>query len=118
MFPTSTFIPQMRGTLRSPTGYTITGDTQYGLSRKIGLSVVRIERQTQPSSIRTDKSGSQGRADENVVQGRLLIEAKGVPANNDLVTVRGTTYRIVDVFPRYDMDGLVNHYQVDIERWD
>jgi hypothetical protein len=72
----------------------------------------------QPTSIRTDKSGSQGRADESVVQGRLLIENRVEPTGGDLITVRGTTYKILDVFPRFDMDGLVNHYQVDIGRWD
>lgn len=79
---------------------------------------MNIERKTQPTSIRTDKSGSQGRADEPVVQGRLLIENRVEPVGGDLIKFRGRTYRVVDVAERFDMDGLVNHYQVDIERWD
>lgn len=80
--------------------------------------MIRIERQTKPTSIRTDKSGSQGRAEEMVVQGRLLLENRVEPINGDLVSFRGKTYKVVDVFPRFDMDALVNHYQVDVERWD
>jgi hypothetical protein len=118
MLPTSTFIPQMRGYIRSPTGYLTTGDAVFGRPKSVGLSVVRIEKATQPTSIRTDKSGSQGRADESVVQGRLLIENRVRPANGDLITIHGTSYEVLDVYPRYDMDGLVNHYQVDIGRWD
>lgn len=118
MFPTSTFIPQMFGQLKSPTGYTATGATQYGNPRKVGVSVVRLEHKTQPTSIRTDKSGSQGRADEEVVQGRLLLTNQIEPQNNDLIEVRGVTYKINSVYPRFDMDALINHYQVDVERWD
>jgi hypothetical protein len=80
--------------------------------------VVRIEQMTQPTSIRTDKSGSQGRAYEKIIAGRFLIENSKEPSSGDLITVRGKTYEVVDVFPRYDMDGLVNHFQVDIERWE
>jgi len=111
-------MPQMRGQIKSPTGFSVTGEATYGRSRSVGLSVARIEKATQPTSIRTDKSGSQGRADESVVKGRLLIENRIAPLNGDLITVRGTAYEILDVYPRYDMDGLVNHYQVDIGRWD
>lgn len=118
MFQTSTFIPQLYGQLRSPTGYTVTGVPTFGLPRPVGLSVIRDESMSQPTSIRTDKSGSQGRADEVVVKGRLLIENQVVPKIGDLVSFLSNTYRIDRVFPRLDMDGLVNHYQVDVERWE
>src|SRR5680860_267688 len=104
MFLTSTFIPQMQGQIKSPTGFTATGDATFGRPRSVGLSVVRIERMTQPTSIRTDKSGSQGRADENAVQGRFLLENRERPYGGDLIQVRGVLYEVLDVFPRYDMD--------------
>ena len=118
MFPTSTFIPQMKGQLKSPNGYTATGDATYGKPRQVGVSVVRLETMVRPTSIRTDKSGSQGRSDEMVLDGRLLLDNGSSPKGGDLIEVRGITYEIVDVYPRYDMDGLINHFQVDVKRWD
>lgn len=122
MFPTSTFIPQLYGEIRSASGFTVTGRPNFGSPRPVGLSVVRDEAKSQPTSIRTDKSGSQGRADEVVVKARLLIENLVEPKMGDLISYAiGTvkrTYRVDGVYPRLDMDGLINHFQVDAERWE
>lgn len=117
MFPTSTFIPQIYGRIQSVAGFDRVGRPRFGPPRRVGISVIRNEQQSKTTSIRTDKSGSQGNADEVVVKGRLLLETHSNPKIGDLVSFMGETHRIDKVFPRLDMDGLINHYQVDIERW-
>ena len=88
-----------------------------GEAVSIGFTPVRLESVVQPTSIRTDKSGSKSSADETVFLGRILIAPDVVPSEDDIIDLYGKQYRIESVFPRYELQGMLHHYQVDLIKW-
>lgn len=81
-------------------------------------SVVRIRTQTRATSVRTDQSGSQGRANEDVFDGRILVHPDVTPEMGRQVQLligrNWYTYTIDEVQPRFDASGALNHWQVDL----
>lgn len=115
----SAFIPTTVGYLRSAgEDFTATGDRIYGNPVKIGLSVIRVTDDVQPTSVRADTSGSKSFADENVEQGRALVHPRVKPKVNDLIVIGGDEHEVKGVRPVYDMYGKVDHYQVELTTWD
>jgi len=79
------------------------------------FSVIRLRNQSRETSVRTDQSGSQGRAAEDVYDGRILVHPEVEPQMNQCVKINGREYVIDEVQPRWDMAGNLNHYQVDLK---
>lgn len=117
MFKTSTFRPIASALHRSVTGFDATGRPILDDGRKVGFSPIKIDHSVRQTSIRTDKSASKSRADEDVVDARLLVEPRAQLALGDILEFNGAQYRVVTIFPRYDMSGIVDHYQVDLAKW-
>lgn len=114
----SAFIPTTVGYLRSASeDFTVTGDRLFGEPVKVGLSVIRVTDDVQPTSVRADTSGSKSFADENVERGRCLMHPRVKPKNNDLLVIAGDEHRIDGVRPVFDMFGKVDHYQVELSTW-
>lgn len=111
---TTNFIPKHQGTLYTGVSYTDTGDELPANPVRMRFSVVRIRTATRDTSIRTDKSGSQSRAEETFYDGRILVYPDITPENDQVVSVLGVTYRINEVQPKFDALGNLNHYQVDL----
>lgn len=117
MFATSSFKPVLRGTFQKVMGHDRFGRSGFSDPIPFGLSVIKLDTTVQPTSIRTDKSGSKSFADEPTVSARILSDTL-LP--HDAVVSIGLVaerYRVMGVFPRYDMDGRVNHYQIDLTLW-
>lgn len=115
MFASSSFIPVMTGQFRRTDGYDRFGTAAYTDWESVGLSVVKLDLTMQPTSIRTDKSGSKSRAEEDHLIGRVLAD-KDIP-HGSILKFAGREFRVVGVFPRYDMDARINHWQIDFTPW-
>lgn len=114
----SAFIPTTVGFLkRASDDFTVTGDRTYGDPVKVGLSVVRVTDDIQQTSVRADKSGTKGFADQNVEQGRALLSPRVEPFVDDLLVIRNDTYEIKGVRAVYDMYGGIDHFQVELQTW-
>lgn len=115
----SAFIPTAVGYLKAAgSDFTSTGDRIYGKKVKIGLSIIRVTDDVQPTSVRADTSGSKSFADENVEQGRALVHPRIKPKVNDiLIDPIGDEYEIKGVRPVWDMHGKVDHYQCELQTW-
>ena len=114
----SAFIPTTVGWLQAAgEDFTVTGDRQYSAPVKVGLSVIRVTDDVQPTSVRADTSGSKSFADENVEQGRCLMHPRIRPKINDLLTIGDDKHEVKGVRPVYDMYGKVDHYQVELASW-
>lgn len=114
----SAFIPTTIGyILRAGDDFTVTGKRTYGDPVKVGLSIVRVTDNVQPTSVRADTSGSKSFADENVEQGRALVHPKYKPKVDDLLVVAEDRYEVKGCRPVYDMFGGVDHYQVELSTW-
>lgn len=93
------------------------GDIQFAKPVRIGVATVRLNSGRQQTSIRTDKSGTQSRAEEVVYDARILIEPDATFSFGDKIDLFGLTYKVEVIFPRYEMTGILHHYQVDLNRW-
>lgn len=114
----SAFIPTTVGyLLQRSDEFDVTGARLYGQPVKVGLSMVRITDDTQPTSVRADTSGSKSFADENVEQGRALIHPRVVPKINDILVVGPQKLEVKGVRPIYAMDGAIDHYQTELRTW-
>lgn len=81
------------------------------------FTLIRLDLSSQPTSIRTDKSGSKARANEEVLNGRVLIHPEVKVSNGCKVNIHDQDYEVVSTLPRYEMSGILNHYQADIKLW-
>jgi hypothetical protein len=114
----SAFIPTTVGWLQAAgVDFTVTGDRLYSEPVKVGLSVIRVTDDVQPTSVRADTSGSKSFADEEVEQGRCLMHPRIRPKINDLLTIGDDKHEVKGVRPVYDMYGKVDHYQVELATW-
>lgn len=113
---TTNFRSMFKGTMQVPTGeFTINGDDKFSDAVEIRYSPVHLRDGIQPTSIRTDKAASKSLADEEVFDARLMIHPRNVPVKGAIVTLRtNETLRVMKIFPRYSMDGTLNHFEVDL----
>ena len=114
MLLTSTFIPTHTGILYKTVTFSETGEEIYSDPVPLRFFVVRIRNQTRTTSVRTDQSGSQGRAMEDVFDGRILVHPEIEPEMNQVVFLNNRNYVVNEVQPRWDMASNLNHYQVDL----
>lgn len=116
MFRSSIF----RGThigqiLKATSHFTSTGEPLFAPPKSIRFRPVKLSKSLEETSIRTDRSGSQARADEETFDGRVLIEPSVSVNIGDKFCFDGQEFIVSEVFPRYTaMDGLLSHYQVDL----
>ena len=117
MFKSSAFRPILKGKISSVLTYGATGRPNFGEEKDIGLAIIKLATSVTKSSIRADTSGSQSRAEEKTVDGRILTDAAVPVSIGNRIRLLNGTYRVIEVFPRFDMSGLHHHNQVDLEIW-
>lgn len=79
--------------------------------------VVKIQGRTDKTSVRADSSATRGYAEEVTVAARLLF-APGVQiSKGDKVDVLGMSIRVIEVMPRINLYGRLDHNQVDGVMW-
>lgn len=110
----TTFIPTHKGVLYKSVTFTGSGEEIPADPVPMRYSIIRIRNQTRTTSVRTDQSGSQGRAMEDVFDGRILVHPEIEPEMNQVVFVNNRNYVVNEVQPKYDMAANLNHYQVDL----
>lgn len=98
--------------------YTVTGEAVLGEPEEFAFSPVYLEMSTGKTSIRTDKSGTQSRAEEELFDGRILIAPDVTLDFDDIVEFKDKKFRVVRIHPRYEMNHELHHYQVDLMAWD
>ena len=102
----------------TPTGnFDVYGQEQPGIPYASKCAVVKIQSRDEPSSVRTDSSGSRGYADETKIQARLLFYPDTPLKRGDKVELLGMTIRIIEIMPRIDIHGRLDHLQVDGVMW-
>jgi hypothetical protein len=70
------------------------------------------------TSIRTDKSASQGNADEILADARLLIPSTFRPMIGDVVIVRDIKLTVIGIRQKFTaLIDKFDHYEVDLNIW-
>lgn len=117
MIKSSSFVPTSVGYVSQMVGHDSKGKPRFSSKKPIRFSPVRMEVEMASTSIRVDKAGSKSRAEEDVAKGRMLVAPTAEFKRGDRFSFSGRTWRIVSIWPRYEMDGRLNHYQVDMVTW-
>ena len=69
------------------------------------------------TSIRADSSASKGQATEITALARILFLPNENIGPRDKVAVSGYELEVESVYPRHDVNGQLDHLQVDLKRW-
>jgi hypothetical protein len=80
-------------------------------------AIVKLDLAREKTSVRVDSSGSRGNAQEFTANARILFTRDSIIAVGDKVEILGNVLRALSKFPRHDIGGSLDHYQVDLEIW-
>ncbi|GAL22946.1 hypothetical protein JCM19235_1247 [Vibrio maritimus] len=110
------FIPLRKtGQLFTTGKKNVYGDREYSKeATPFGWAPIYMRDNLTDSSVRADSSASRGRAEETLIDYRLIIEKTVTPQKGDKIVLDGNKSMIVlRVHERMDMRGLLHHWEVD-----
>jgi hypothetical protein len=76
-------------------------------------AIVKLLLRTQKTSVRADSSGSRGAAQETIADAVLLFAPMTSVEMDDVIQVAGAQLRVTGRFPRYDLNGDFDHWQIE-----
>lgn len=88
----------------------------YSQPIKTPCSVTQMDLKVAKTSVRADSSASRGRAEEEIGMARLLFLPNAVLREGDIVTIDGNALEVMRIFQRHDVNGKVDHLQVDLRK--
>ncbi len=105
--------PNVKGEVSKMSGADIYGKRAYDTWETVSLAVVKLETSSRKTSVRTDASASRGSAQEILADARLLFPKDVLLTPGDRVRIHGVTLTVESIFPRYNVLGRFDHWQVD-----
>ena len=91
------------------------GQPVFGAWERAVCGIVKFDIASEKTSVRTDSSASRGNAREIQASVRLLFPTFHKVAIGDKIEMLDVRLRVVAAFPRLDVAGKLDHYQVDCE---
>lgn len=81
-------------------------------------AVVRLQVKEIKSQVRADSTASRGAAHEFDSTNSLILVGRNTRANiNDLIEIAGFTLVIKSKQPRWNMRGVIDHYELTCQLW-
>lgn len=96
--------------------FNVYGEAQFGDKELIPFAQVRYDTKAEDTTVRADSSATRGNTKEFQASGRLLVPISVKPNWGDLFIVHGKVFRAKQIEPRYNVLGILDHYQVDYEK--
>lgn len=113
------FIPNRIAYLRRKSKATdMYGQHTYSQKEPIHYALVRYDTLIQDSTVRADSSATRGNIKEFQATGRILVHKRHNPTWGDLVVVEKRVYEIKEVEPRFNVLGILDHWEVDLEKFE
>jgi len=78
----------------------------------VKLNIVNVK-----SAVRADTSASRGSARELHADAVFLLTKTTCANIDDIIEVAGQVLKIKSKFPRFDVQGVLDHYEVDAVIW-
>lgn len=112
------FRPNQNCTIYSATGKTdVYGTPAPAQLVKERCFVVKLDIANEKSAVRADTSASRGNARELEAKAEILLQPTTIAHIDDLIEVSGVKLRIMSKFPRRNMQGVLDHYQISCTYW-
>lgn len=99
-------------------GTDLYGQATMGSTVQESCAIVRLRRESMHTTVRTDSSASRGHGDEAHANVLLLLEPTTTARIDDKLTVSNISIRIKDLHERYDVFGVLDHYECRGELWE
>lgn len=80
-------------------------------------AIVKLINSVEKTTVRADSSASRGSSKEYLADAVLLMLASSKVQLGDVVTVAGANVQVIAKFPRYDVNGRLDHLEVHAMRW-
>lgn len=109
--------PNLKLTHEALTGRDVYGAETFAAKRTEGCCIVKLKEISQKTSVRTDASATRGYADEFASSSRLLVLPSTQVQIGDRISIVGVTLRVTSKFPRHDVEGRLDHYEVEGSPW-
>lgn len=78
---------------------------------------LRIDARVDRSSVRADTSASRGNAREYQTVAKFLVPKNTVAGIDDILEWNGDAMRIAGKMPRYNLQGVLDHYELSCTDW-
>jgi hypothetical protein len=88
-----------------------------GEDHKERCSIIKLNVKNARSAVRGELSASHGSARELESDAVLLLTKTTIAAIDDVIVVAGSTFRIASLFPRHNLQGKLDHYQISCTYW-
>lgn len=79
--------------------------------------IITLNLKNEKSSVRADTSASRGSARELQADAVLLMTKFSKAQIDDVIEIEGIKIRVVGRFPRHDLNGRLDHYEVAGTYW-
>lgn len=80
-------------------------------------AVINLNMKSLKTTVRADSSASRGAASEEVLDAFLLMAKTTKTQIDDVVEVAGVKVRVTRKFPRHDLTGRLDHYEIGGMMW-
>lgn len=94
-------------------GHDIYGAEVLGSRVKERCGVVKLYKSSEFTTVRVDSGASRGAAFEGQGFAQLLLSPSTVAQINDLLFVGGIRLRVTKKWPRFDVFGKTDHYEIE-----
>lgn len=112
------FVPNLKCQIQKASESTdVYGMPIPGVKKNELMAIVEMRMMAVKSSVRADSSASRGNAQEIECDARFLLTTKTVAAINDILIFGSHKFRIVSIFPRHDVQGRLDHFEVTCNYW-
>jgi hypothetical protein len=114
-FPNSAILYRQTG------NYDATGEKVLSAGIRTSCAFIRFRNEVKATNVvasSTGMSGSRGGAWENVGTMVLLMPVTAPCSINDKLHIVNQDTRVISVFPRFDVDGVLNHYEIEVTPWE
>ena len=110
------FSPNLMGKIKKVTGRDIHGRQSLSDPISCPFGPVSLKLGSGKTSVRADSSASRGAADQIAIERGSILIPRYIPANiSDIFAFGENEYEITAIHPRYSVDGMLDHYECDLE---
>ena len=110
------FNPNLTCTVTTFDGVDIYGSPTSPRSYSAQCAVLRLINAAEKTEVRADASASRGRIDQLTDDAVLLFPSNVLLNHHDHVDVIGIKLRVNSIYPRVDLTGQIDHYEVGCGR--
>lgn len=107
------FRPNVRAKASKLQGTSVYGKREYSDWFSVDIGIVKLEKSSSKTSVRTDSSGSRGSAREILADARILLPSYTNLNTGDRLQIHGMLLTVESITPRYSVMGHFDHWQVD-----